>query len=120
MKYCTKCGAKIPDDARFCSACGTKFNSDNFRDNDNFSDDLKRFASTEGETSSKSRAGAAILCFFLGGLGAHQFYVGNTTKGVFMLIFCFSGIPFIISIAHFIMILCGTFTDSEGKELRRW
>lgn len=24
MKYCIKCGAKLPNDARYCSECGTK------------------------------------------------------------------------------------------------
>ena len=26
MKYCTKCGAQLSDDAAFCTACGTSVN----------------------------------------------------------------------------------------------
>lgn len=25
MKYCTNCGARIPDNANFCPSCGTRF-----------------------------------------------------------------------------------------------
>lgn len=25
MKYCPRCGAQLPDNAMFCSACGTQF-----------------------------------------------------------------------------------------------
>lgn len=24
--FCTKCGAKLPDDCKFCTSCGTKIN----------------------------------------------------------------------------------------------
>ena len=30
----------------------------------------------------KSRVIAALLAFFLGGLGVHQFYLGNTGRGI--------------------------------------
>ncbi|MCI8280642.1 MAG: zinc-ribbon domain-containing protein [Lachnospiraceae bacterium] len=26
MKYCTKCGAQMPDDSKFCTKCGGKLN----------------------------------------------------------------------------------------------
>ena len=24
MKYCTNCGAQLPDEAKFCESCGTR------------------------------------------------------------------------------------------------
>lgn len=27
MKYCPNCGAQLPDNANFCSSCGTRFNN---------------------------------------------------------------------------------------------
>ena len=27
MKYCSNCGAQLPDNANFCSSCGTRFNA---------------------------------------------------------------------------------------------
>ena len=34
----------------------------------------------------KSKIVAALLAFFLGGLGIHKFYLGKTTAGIIMLV----------------------------------
>ncbi|MBQ3755018.1 MAG: TM2 domain-containing protein, partial [Clostridia bacterium] len=36
-------------------------------------------------TSPKSRLVATLLCFFLGGLGIHRFYVGKVGTGILYL-----------------------------------
>lgn len=41
----------------------------------------------------KSKYTAAILAFFLGGLGVHKFYLGQTGLGIIYLIFCWTTIP---------------------------
>jgi TM2 domain-containing membrane protein YozV len=65
----------------------------------------------------KSMAPAAILCFFLGGFGAHRFYVGKVGTGVLML--CTLGGLGIWTIVDFIMIVVGTFKDKDGLSLKR-
>jgi len=60
---------------------------------------------------------AALLCFFLGGLGVHRFYVGKIGTGILM-IFTLGGLG-IWLIIDFIMILTGSFKDKEGKDLDR-
>ena len=64
----------------------------------------------------KSKTTAALLCFFLGNLGVHRFYVGKVGTGVAM-IFTFGGF-FIWTLIDFIMILVGSFTDAKGKKLK--
>ncbi len=66
--------------------------------------------------SEKSKGVAAVLCFFLGALGVHRFYVGKIGTGILWLVtlgFCGIG-----EIVDFIMILCGSFTDKNGAYLR--
>lgn len=46
----------------------------------------------------KQRIFAIILCFFLGLLGIHKFYLNQNKKGLLILIFTFSGIGLIISL----------------------
>ena len=44
-----------------------------------------------------------ILAFFLGGIGVHKFYAGNSGAGIAFLLFCWTGIPSIISVIDFIV-----------------
>lgn len=44
---------------------------------------------------------AVILAFFLGGLGIHRFYLGQTLLGVIYLVFCWTFIPLCLSIIDF-------------------
>ncbi len=53
----------------------------------------------------KNKLVAALLAFFLGGLGIHKFYLGQTTPGIIYLVFCWTGIPSIIGFIEGIMYL---------------
>ena len=43
-----------------------------------------------------------LLALFLGGIGAHDFYVGKPVIGLLKLVFCWTGIPTIISLFNII------------------
>jgi TM2 domain-containing membrane protein YozV len=72
---------------------------------------------TAGPASDKGFVPALLLCFFLGALGVHRFYVGKIGTGILMLI-TFGGLG-IWAIIDFVMIAVGSFTDKEGRPLQR-
>jgi TM2 domain-containing membrane protein YozV len=52
-----------------------------------------------------SKIVALFLCFFLGGIGVHHFYLNNPGRGVLYLCLFWTGIPLVLSIFDFIIIL---------------
>lgn len=121
MKYCIHCGLQITDDAVFCPYCGGKqsgmpnhdgqfgFGRDSYWQNTSF-------------VSPKSKVVTALLCFFLGGMGIHRFYVGKIPSGLVMMFLSIFGfvlyLPLIVvgiwSLVDFIIIICGYFKDGQG------
>ncbi len=70
------------------------------------------------DISPKSRLVALLLCFFLGWLGIHRFYVGKIGTGILMLLTAGGfGIWVIIDL---ILIVMGSFTDKEGRRVFMW
>lgn len=68
------------------------------------------------DTSQKNLLVASLLCFFLGSLGIHRFYVGKTGTGIAM-IFTLGGLG-VWTLIDFIMLLVQAFKDSDGQTLR--
>ncbi|MCI5718419.1 MAG: NINE protein [Alistipes sp.] len=99
--YCKDCGRQISDAAQACPYCGSP---------------LKDMAPADPNKSPKDWLTTLLLCFFLGTLGIHSFYVGKTVIGVVQLITL--GGCGIWTLVDFIMILCGSYKDSEGKIVR--
>ena len=71
--YCRDCGAPIQSRAEICPKCGVR----------------QRMV----PAGDRNRTSAAILGLFLGGVGAHKFYLGQTGAGIVYLLFCWTFVP---------------------------
>lgn len=63
----------------------------------------------------KKKLIAALLCFFLGWLGAHRFYVGKTGTGIIWLLTL--GLSGFGALVDFVLILMGGFRDKANMPL---
>ena len=83
VRYCTHCGGEAPRLARVCPHCKRKL-----------------------PTLGRSREVAALLALLpTGAWGINRFYLGQWW-GIFYLLFCWSGIPSLVSLVEFIVFLC--------------
>ena len=71
----------------------------------------------EMQKSDKDFVPAALLCYFLGMLGMHRFYLGKYFTGLLMLV-TFGGFG-IWSIVDMVTLITGSFRDANGLPLNR-
>ena len=69
--------------------------------------------------SQKSRTIAALLGFFLGGLGVHRFYLGNVGMG-FALLFLGWLTLYLWNLIDWIIVLAGGAKDGYGRPVTVW
>lgn len=91
-KFCGDCGEVIKIKAEICPKCGVR---------------QLPVPSVLGVSApnGKNKIVAALLAFFLGGFGAHKFYLGQVGLGILYLIFFWTMIPFIVAFIEFILFL---------------
>ena len=79
-------------------------------------------AQNQTNVGPKSKAVAALLAFFLGYFGAHDFYLGYKKQGIIKIIFSItiilSFVTYIWTLIDFIRILCNGKLDSNGQLLK--
>jgi TM2 domain-containing membrane protein YozV len=73
---------------------------------------------TSVSASEKRILPAFLLCFFLGPLGVHRFYVGKIGTGILHLLTL--GVFGIWTLIDFIMIIIGSFKDKQGNKITEW
>ncbi len=69
------------------------------------------------ENSPKSYVATILLCFFLGTLGIHRFYVGKIGTGILMVIT--AGGFGIWQIIDFVVAVVGNFRDKKGLYIKQ-
>ena len=111
-KFCPNCGAQTDVNAVMCVKCGV-----GFMPQQNFA---------QPGTEQKSVLVAALLAFFLGTFGVHNFYLGYTSKAVAQLLItvisCGMGavITQIWAIVEMVLLLTGSInTDGNGMPLKK-
>ena len=93
-KYCQNCGTEIDEKAEICPSCGVR---------------------QAAAKSSKNKVAAALLAIFLGGFGAHKFYLGKVGTGLLYLLFCWTSIPSIIGFIEGVLYLLMSDEDFAVK-----
>lgn len=119
--FCHYCGAPTTPLTEICVQCRTKID--------------KKLA---WDISPKSRLATTLLAFFLGGFGAHRFYIGKIGTAIVMLLLTIAGLAtvwtiwwlfvgdlFLIAVGiwafvDFIFAVVGRMKDNEGKLIQKW
>lgn len=106
MSYCSNCGTKLKDGANFCPQCGAAVPNNLRQGGNTIQDERIVYVQVPQQDiyvhTRKSKGLAMTLCFFLGWMGAHEFYLRNYFCGSLYLIFCWTLIPLLLSIIDFI------------------
>jgi TM2 domain-containing membrane protein YozV len=89
--FCPSCGGIIKQKAEICPKCGVR------------------------KRAPFDKTALLVITFFLGGMGGHKFYLGKTGQGILYLLFCCTGIPFLISLVEFITYASTSRESLEAK-----
>ena len=116
--YCNKCGAQLPDGAQYCNVCGNMVQKSSAPKEETYV--FQGTVTQESQMSKRSKMAAGLLGIFVGGFGVHNFYLGNTGRGIaqIALTLCSCGIASLWGFIEGILILCDRInTDADGKTL---
>lgn len=95
--FCANCGNAVAPAAEYCLNCGVAIKKTNGYGN-------------------YDKTVIAIVCFFLGGLGIHNFMLGETKKGIIKIVFSLClGIGGILALIDFIKILMDKYEVDPNK-----
>ena len=97
--YCHNCGNQLAPNADVCMGCGVAVKN-------NKSDNL----------AGQDKIVMILVCLFLGGIGIHNFMMGEAKKGIFKIIMSFlCGLGGILALIDLVKICMGTYTVDPNK-----
>ena len=113
---CVKCGVKVGDGNKYCPNCAAQTNPEQ-EVCLNCGVSLKKTSSiVDGTIGGQSKLVMAIICFFLGAIGIHNFMFGEVKKGIIKIVFCFCfGISTILMLIDFVKILTDKYEIDPEK-----
>lgn len=95
---CPECRSQVSSSAAACPQCGHPLGTPH--------------------TAVKNRSTAALLAFFLGGLGIHKFYLGRPGMGVLYALFCWTFIPMVLGLLESIVYISHSDAAFQQKYAR--
>ena len=113
--HCANCGKEVNPNAAFCMGCGCALNLPTVQeDKETSAQQPKSSVNKNWIPEGKDKAVALVLCFFLGFLGIHNFYLGESKKGVFKIITAIAcGISVLFAIIDLVKMLMDTYVVDE-------
>lgn len=124
--FCKNCGVEMNDNQAICVACGVKTGvGDKFCAN--CGKELAPGASVclncgvavkkaGGDLAGHDKVVMILVCLFLGGIGIHNFMMGETKKGVFKIIMSLCcGIGSILALIDLVKIAMGSYVVDPDK-----
>lgn len=111
---CLKCGVKTGDGNAFCANCGAPIEA-------NATVCLKCGVAVAkpkaaGDLGGHDKITLALICFFFGGLGIHNFMMGETKKGIVKIVLSLCcGIGAILALIDLIKILTDKYVVDPEK-----
>lgn len=101
--YCPNCGKGVNEKAVVCLSCGVSLQKEEEKKSGDNLNGHNRFV-------------LAIVAFFFGGLGIHNFMMGEAKKGVARIIAsCCCGIGIILALIDLIKLLMGSYVIEPDK-----
>ena len=107
---CLRCGVKVGQGVNFCQNCGAPANP-NSKVCMNCG-----FAMKGNLGPGRDKMVAGLLALFLGGIGIHNFYLGESKKGVVKILLCWTGVSSVLALIDAIRI----FTDDYTVDPEKW
>ena len=99
--FCANCGGAVAPGAEVCMNCGVA---------------IKK-AGVAGGIDKDNKIVMALVCFFLGGIGIHNFMLGETKKGIVKIVasLCLAGLGGLLALIDFIKILMDKYVVDPEK-----
>lgn len=105
--FCKNCGTQLQSGQNNCANCGAPVNVAPVNPVQN---------NKSSNLNGQDKTTMALVCFFLGGIGIHNFMMGETKKGIFKI--CMSllcGIGGILALIDFVKILTDSYQYDPEK-----